>query len=145
LSAPSAIGSADGSLPKEDVMKRMMVGVLSLCACASISRASASDALSGTWRGAVRKGALESVVWLEFARTDAGYRGSYFGTTPPGERIALNGIEFGHSVRFEVPQIGVFDGEISGDTMEGTFVDAQGGGSFRVDKQAEWDALSNGP
>jgi hypothetical protein len=126
-------------------MKRMMIALMSLCACASVSRASAEDQLSGTWRGVVRKGALESPVWFDFARMDAGYRGSYFGTTPPGERIALAGIELGHSVRFEVPRIGTFEGEISGETIEGTFVDAQGAGSFHVDKQVEWDALSNGP
>ena len=126
-------------------MKRMMIALLSTCACATISRASANDDLSGTWRGVVRKGALESVVWFEFDRTDAGYRGSYFGTTPPGLRIAVTGIELGHSVRFEVPSIGVFDGEIAGETMEGTFRDAEGTGAFHVDRQVQWDALSSTP
>jgi hypothetical protein len=132
-------------VPKEDVMKRMMIALLSLCACASLSRASANDALSGTWRGAVRKGLVESVVWFDFSRTDAGYRGNYWGLAPPGVRVPLTGVELGHSVRFEVPRMGVFEGEIAGETMEGTFEDAQGAGSFRLEKQPDWDALSAGP
>jgi hypothetical protein len=54
-------------------------------------------------------------------------------------------IELGHSLRFEVPRMGVFDGEIAGETMEGTFQDAEGAGSFRLEKQLAWDALPNGP
>jgi hypothetical protein len=127
-------------LPKEDVMKRMMIALLSLCACASLSRASANDALSGTWRGVLRKGALESVVILEFSRTEAGYRGTYWGTAPLGLPVPLAGVEFGHSLRFEVPKVAVFDGELAGDTMEGTFQDTGGAGSFRLEKQPVWEA-----
>ena len=93
----------------------------------------------------VRKGLVESVVWFDFTRTDAGYRGNYWGMAPPGERVALAGVELGHSVRFEVPRMGVFEGEIAGETMEGTFVDAQGAGSFQLAKQLDWDALQAGP
>ena len=120
-------------------MKRMMIGLLSLCACAGVSRASANDALSGTWRGVVRKGAMESVVLFEFSRTGTGYRGIYWGTAPLGLPVPLAGVEFGHSVRFEVPKMAVFDGEIAGDTMEGTFDDGQGPGSFRLEKQPAWE------
>jgi hypothetical protein len=120
-------------------MKRMMIGLLSLCACASVSRASANDALSGTWRGVVRKGAIESVVFFEFSRSEAGYRGTYWGTTPLGAPTSLAGVEFGHSVRFEVPNVAVFDAEIAGDTMEGTFQDGEGAGSFHLDKQPDWE------
>jgi hypothetical protein len=146
LSAASAIGSTDGFLPKEDVMKKqMLIALLSLCACATLSRSSGTDALSGTWRGVVRKGLVESVVWFDFTRTDAGYRGSYWGMAPPGVRVALTGVELGHSVRFEVPRMGVFEGEIAGEMMEGSFADAQGTGSFQLEKQPDWDALSAGP
>ena len=120
-------------------MKRMMIALMSLCACASVSRASAGDVLSGTWRGVVRKGALESVVYFEFSRSDAGYRGAYWGTAPLGLPAPLAGVEFGHSVRFEVPKVAVFDGEIAGDTMQGTFQDGDGAGSFRLEKQPDWE------
>jgi len=125
--------------------KQMLIALLSVCACATLSRSSGNDALSGTWRGVVRKGLVESVVWFDFTRTDAGYRGNYWGMAPPGERVALAGVELGHSVRFEVPRMGVFEGEIAGETMEGTFVDAQGAGSFQLAKQLDWDALQAGP
>jgi hypothetical protein len=126
--------------------KRMVVALLSMCACASIraSAGSRDDALSGTWRGVVRKGLLESVVLLEFSRTDAGYRGKYWGTAPIGSPVPLTGIELGHSVRFEVPQMGMFEGEIAGETLEGTFEDTQGAGSFRLEKQPDWDDLRFG-
>jgi len=82
---------------------------------------------------------LESVVLMEFSRAGSGYRGKYWGTTPVGAPVPLAGIELGHSVRFEIPELGVFDGEISGETMKGTLEDAQGGGSFRLEKQLAWD------
>jgi hypothetical protein len=128
-------------LPKEEVMKRMMIALLSLslCACAGVSRAQGNDALSGTWRGVLRKGALESVVIFEFSRTEAGYRGTYWGTAPVGRPVPLTGVEFGHSVRFEVPELALFDGELAGEMMEGTFQDANGAGSFRLEKQPDWE------
>jgi hypothetical protein len=144
--AASAIRAADGFLPMEDAMKKWtMFALLSTFACAGVSRASADDALSGPWQGVVRKGMLENVVYFDFSRTDTGYRGNYWGRAPIGTPVSLSGIELGHSVRFEVPQMGVFDGEIAGETMEGTFHDAEGAGSFRLQKQIAWDALPNGP
>jgi len=142
----SAIGSAEGFLPKEDAMvKWAMLALLSIFACAGVSRASADDALSGQWQGVVRKGMLESLVYFDFSRTDTGYRGNYWGRAPIGSPVSLSGIELGHSVRFEVPRMGVFEGEIVGETIEGTFHDAEGAGSFRLEKQLAWDALQNGP
>jgi len=118
----------------------MMMCLLSVCACANVSRgAPRDDALSGTWRGVVRRGILESVVVMEFSRAGSGYRGMYWGGAPVGAPVPLEGVELGHSVRFEVPQLGLFDGEISGEVMEGTFVDTQGSGSFRLEKQLAWD------
>ena len=108
--------------------KRVMTIVfLSVCACANVSRgAPRDDALSGTWRGVVRKGLLESVVLMEFSRAGSGYRGKFWGTTPVGAPVPLAGIELGHSVRFEVPRLGVFDGDIRGEVIEGTFEDLSG-------------------
>ena len=119
--------------------KRMMVALLgAVCACAGLPRAS-DDALSGTWRGVVRKGALESVVVFQFSRMESGYRGNYWGMPPLTAPIPLTGIELGHSVRFEVPRVGVFHGEIGGEAIDGTFEDAQGPGSFHLEKQGPLD------
>src|SRR5438128_1246147 len=125
--------------------KRMLIALLSGWAWASLPRSSGNAAPGGTWRGVVREGLVESVVWFDVTRPDARYRGNYWGMAPPRERVALTGVELGHSVRFEVPRMGVFEGEIAGETMEGTFVDAQGAGSFQLAKQQDWDALQAGP
>ena len=115
--------------------KTMMVALLgAVCACAGLSR-TGNDALSGTWRGVVRKGALESVVLFQFSRMESGYQGNYWGTPPLSTPIPLARVELGHSVLFEVPQVGVFHGELAGETMQGTFEDAQGPGSFYLQKQ----------
>ena len=91
--------------------KRVMtIVLLSVCACANVSRgAPRDDALSGTWRGVVRKGLLESVVLMEFSRAGSGYRGKFWGAAPVGAPVPLAGIELGHSVRFEVPRVGDAD------------------------------------
>jgi hypothetical protein len=130
----------------EDAMKKWtMFALLSTAAFAGGSRASTGDALSGPWHGVVRKGMLENVVYFDFSRTDTGYRGNYWGAAPVGAPVSLSGIELGHSVRFEVPRMGAFDGELVGETIVGTFHDAEGAGSFRLQKQPAWDALPNGP
>jgi hypothetical protein len=116
----------------------MIAVVGALCSCAGVSHAT-QDELSGTWRGVVRKGAMENVVFFRFSRAGAGYQGNYWGTAPLGAPLPLTGIELGHSVRFEVPSRGVFEGEVVHGIIEGTFEDAQGGGSFHLEKQAALD------
>jgi len=117
----------------------MTMGTLALlCSCAGMSRAN-EDALSGTWRGVVRKGALESVVVFDFSRAGAGYRGNYWGMVPVATPIPLTGIDLGHSIHFEVPRLGVFEGELEKGVMEGNFQDSQGGGSFHLEKQPDSD------
>jgi hypothetical protein len=93
----------------------------------------------------VRKGLLESVVWFDFSQSGSGYRGNYWATDAAGVQVPLKGIELGQSVRFEVPGMGVFRGEIAGETIQGTFEDAQGPGVFRLQKQLAWDAIGVAP
>ena len=40
---------------------------------------------------------------------------------------------------------GAFDGISSGETMEGTFRDGTGEGSFRIEKQPDWEDVRNAP
>jgi hypothetical protein len=133
-------GAHNGCVPEEDAMrKRMMVALVgAVCACAGVSRAN-EDGLSGTWRGVVRRGVLESTVLIEFSRSEGGYTGRYWGSAPVGAPLSVTGIEFGHSVRFEVPRLGVFEGEFGPGTLEGTFEDAEGKGAFQLQKQSEKD------
>ena len=49
----------------------------------------------------------------------------------------MSNVQLGRSVHFEIPQMGVFDGTSSGETMEGTFRDATGQGSFTLAKELD--------
>src|SRR5204863_501262 len=74
---------------KEDTMRKWMRTIAifgALCSCAGASHAR-EDELSGTWRGVVRKGAIETVVLFDFSRTEGGYRGNYWGAAPLQEAI----------------------------------------------------------
>jgi hypothetical protein len=46
-------------------------------------------------------------------------------------------MRLGSSLRFEVPQQVHFEGILRDNTIEGTFLDGQGGGSFTLEKQPE--------
>jgi hypothetical protein len=83
------------------------------------------------------KGDMTTAADFQFAATEGGYRGSYWGRalTP----IPLSNGELGHSIHFEIPKVAAFDGTIRGETIEGTFSDGNGGGSFRLEKQPDQD------
>ena len=49
------------------------------------------------------------------------------------------------AVHFEIPQMGIFDGTADGESMQGTFRDDTGEGSFRLEKQIDWDDPINAP
>lgn len=127
-------------------MKKMIaLSLLVLGACASPSRAASSPAesLAGPWRGVLVKGEMDSPVDFRFSRNEGGYQGFFWGRalTP----IPLSNVQLGGSVHFEIPEMGVFDGTSSGERMEGTFRDGTGEGSFRLDKQLDWDDPRNTP
>jgi len=138
---PQSVPATTAFPSKEDTMRKWMTTIAifgALCSCAGASHAR-EDELSGTWRGVVRKGAIETVVLFDFSRTEGGYRGNYWGAAPLRDAVPLAGIELGHSVRFEIPRLGVFQGELASGTIEGTYQDSQGGGSFHLEKQPDPD------
>jgi hypothetical protein len=130
---------------REISMKMIALSMLVLTACAgpSANIRSPAGAFAGPWHGVLSKGEARSPADFRFSASDDGYQGFYWGRalTP----IVLNEVHLGRSVHFEVPQIGVFDGISSGETMEGTFRDGTGGGSFRLEKQLDWDDPRNAP
>ena len=125
-------------------MKRIVCFVLAVCACSHVAVASPEDRLSGRWRGVLEKGGLTSVVELEFARAGGGYRGKYWRPAPTGEPVPLPDIQIGPEIHFQLDTIGTFEGTVHGEILEGTFSDEQGSGSFRLQKQPQWDDLSVG-
>jgi hypothetical protein len=130
---------------REISMKMIALSMLVLSACAGPSANTRSPAgeFAGPWHGVLSRGEARSPADFRFSASDGGYQGFFWGQalTP----IVLSEVHLGRSVHFEVPQGGVFDGISSGETMEGTFRDATGGGSFRLEKQLDWDDPRNAP
>jgi hypothetical protein len=130
---------------KEMPMKTLIVSSLLLLACASSAATARTspDSLAGPWRGTLVKGDATSAADFRFATGAGGDRGFYWGRalTP----VSLTNVHLGQSVHFEIPQMGVFDGTADGDTMQGTFRDRTGEGSFTLTKQLDWDDPRNAP
>lgn len=92
---------------------------------------SSAESFARPWRGVLAKGEALSPADFRFFGSEGGYQGIFWGRalTP----IALSDVQLGRSVHFEIPQMGVFDGTSSGETMEGRFRDGTGGGSFTLE------------
>src|SRR5215813_15090711 len=124
-------------------MKKMMsLSLLTIAACAvpAASLRSSAD-LSGPWSGVLVRGGTRSLADFRFSSEGDGERGFFWSRalTP----VELTGIRLGEEVHFEVPQVGVFDGTSDGETMQGTFRDQDGGGSFKLAKQPDPDDPKN--
>ncbi|HZR09025.1 MAG TPA: hypothetical protein VFA79_10615 [Myxococcales bacterium] len=94
----------------------------------------ASGALAGHWRGVFGDGPAETVIEVQFDQSAGGYRGHFWSAVPAGTSLQVSDVEVGRSVRFAVPPIGVFEGEIRGDILMGT-VSGQSAGPFRLRKE----------
>lgn len=124
-------------------MSALSLLVLSACASPWGSRGSPAESFAGPWRGVLAKGEARSPADFRFSASESGYQGFFWGRalTP----VALSNVQLGRSVHFEIPQMGVFDGTSSGEMMEGTFRDGAGEGSFRLEKELDWDDPRNAP
>jgi hypothetical protein len=134
-------------------MKKMVIcALLVLCSCATSSGALGrrKDPLAGRWRGELLKGVVRSPADFEFTRRDRDYSGTWrsaartvalvnvqLGSTALASSGGLANMKLGTSLRFEVPQQADFEGILQGNTIERTFLDEQGGGSFTIEKQPE--------
>ena len=131
---------------QEIAMKKMIaLSMVALSSCASASGAmrSSGDSFTGPWHGVLAKGAGRSPADFRFSTSEGGYQGFFWGRALTF--IALSNLQLGPSVHFVIPELGVFDGTTSGETMEGTFRDGTGEGSFRLEKQLDWDDPRNAP
>ncbi|HET7785666.1 MAG TPA: hypothetical protein VFL36_06815 [Myxococcales bacterium] len=129
-------------------MKNLMLcSALLLCACAASSQTlrNRAEPVSGEWKGVLVKGDTRTLADVQFAGSET--RATFWGseTTPiapegVGVRPApATAVAHGRQIHFEVPRAGTFDGVVDGETMEGTFTDATGSGTFRLEKQPAWD------
>ena len=117
--------------------------ILSAPAFPAESLRGAPQSLAGPWRGALVKSDSSTPVLFHFSAGDGGYRGFYWGSALT--QVPLARVQLGRNVHFEIPGTAVFDGVTNGDTMEGTFRDETGGGSFRLQRQPDWDDPLNAP
>ena len=128
-------------------MKKMIalsMLVLSACAGRQANTHSPTGAFDGPWHGVLAKGEARTPLDFRFSKSKSGGDQGFFwgrALTP----IMLSEVHLGRSVHFEIPQLGIFDGISSGETMEGTFRDGTGEGSFRIEKQPDWDDVRNAP
>ena len=100
-----------------------------------------TDALAGHWRGTVGSRLGESALELQFDQASSGYRGHYWSTTPAGTSFPVDELRGSRSIRFAVPNIGIFEGEMHGDSLDGTYTGPAGSGQFHVVKAPAPDDL----
>ncbi|MGZ6125421.1 MAG: hypothetical protein ACXWLR_10710 [Myxococcales bacterium] len=105
---------------------RAMLPFLLLATFSAAHADATSDALAGHWRGAWGSGPAQNVMELQFDRSAAGYRGHVWVAIPAGTSLPVSDVQPGPRVRFAVPSIGLFEGEIHGGLLEGTFTGAGG-------------------
>src|SRR5207237_8158222 len=122
--------------------KVILVSLAGRFACAGTLRPGPAESLVGPWQGVLVKGETRSVAEFRFAGGQEGYQGFYWSRALVP--VPLTNVEVGHSIHFEIPQVGVFDGTLGDDTIEGTFRDAGGQGSFKLRKQPDRDDAVNG-
>lgn len=136
-------------------MKKTAIwALLALCGCATSSGAMGrqGDSLVGSWRGVLVKGLVRSPVNFEFAGGGGAYTGTWWSppalesvalanvhlASPPlASSGALGGVQLGSTIHFEIPRQAVFEGNVRGDVVEGTFRDQDGAGTFRLEKEPE--------
>lgn len=98
-----------------------------------------TDRLGGRWRGTYSSPLSDTVIELQFDQTAGLYRGRYWSARPSETNFPVNEPGFGDTVRFAVPNVGVFEGRLHGDTIEGNFVGAEGTAPFHVSRAPEPD------
>lgn len=122
--------------------------LLSACAASSQTLREANHPVAGEWKGVLVKGDARTPTEIEFSGREP--RVTFWGSetmpiAPEGVRSPEAALARGRAIHFEVPRAGTFDGVVDGETMEGTFTDATGSGTFRLEKEPTADDLRNAP
>jgi hypothetical protein len=134
-------------------MKNLFLcSTLALCACAASSKTLRDrEPLAGEWKGVLVKGDTRTKADIEFTGREprATFWGSEITPISPEDvgrpARAPGDLAHGRAIHFEVPHAGTFDGVVDGDKMEGTFTDAMGSGTLRLEKEPAWDDPRNTP
>jgi uncharacterized protein len=115
---------------------RVFVFVTVLCALIITMTAARADDLVGGWKGTWTKDADALPVMMTFAKINDAYSGAF-----DSDALQVVGIPFSNvsntngKVHFQIKgdqNTTVFDGEITGNTMSGTFTDGSSKGTFKL-------------
>jgi hypothetical protein len=117
-------------------MKLSAFAFLFLSTVAISSAHADTDALGGHWRGTFDSPVGQTMIEIQFDKDAGVYRGHYWNT---GTSFPVNELGPGQSIRFVVPNVGVFQGRLHGEILEGTFLNAGTTGPFRLDRAPEPD------
>lgn len=118
------------------MMPRATLPFLLICSTFSAAHGEpASDALAGHWRGAYGSGPAETVIELQFDPGASGYRGHFWSAVPAGTSLPVTAVDVGPSIRFAVPPLGIFEGDLHGDVLEGKFSGERLSGPFKLRKE----------
>jgi hypothetical protein len=90
------------------------------------------DEVAGTWDGTLERNGARVTVAMQFTDEGGVWRGRLQtdGASSPMERLSVDG----ERVRFELPGQGVFDGQISSDSLVGS-VSGSNPGSFSLKRE----------
>src|SRR4051812_25203388 len=133
-------------------MKNLILcSTLALCACAASAKTTMRDSgesIAGEWKGVVVKGDTRTLTEVQFTGREPRltFWGSEMTPISPedlGRPTAI--VAHGRAIHFEVPRAGTFDGVVDGESMQGTFTDATGSGTFKLEKEPAWDDPRNAP
>ena len=120
-------------------MKLSAFAFLFLSSVAVSSAHADTDRLGGRWRGTYSSPLPDTVIELQFDQAAGLYRGRYWSARRSETDFPANEPGFGDTVRFAVPNVGVFEGRLHGDTIEGNFVSAEGTAAAHVSRAPEPD------
>ena len=96
-----------------------------------------TNALEGRWRGTYGYASSETAFDLRVDESAGLYQG-HVDTADSGTSFPIDQLG-GEAIRIVVPNLGIFEGQMHGDVLEGTFTGAAGTGPFHLDRGSEPD------
>jgi len=96
-----------------------------------------TDKLAGRWHATLAAPGSETSFDLEVDEHDGVYTGSW--TAPMKSRMSFPLVRQGHAIRFAIPNLGIFEGELHGDVLEGNIVNEDEKDPVHFDRAPESD------
>jgi hypothetical protein len=93
--------------------------------------------VDGRWRGTYSSPSSENAIDLRVEES-AGLHEGHLDTAGSATSFPIENLG-GEAIRIVVPNLGIFEGQVRGNVLEGTFTGASGTGSFRLDRAPEPD------